>query len=149
MYIILDRKESDISTHLSLNDWYLVELYNIEGKSIGLKLEQVKSISDCWINNNSVETTRHQDNCKKIIASTNKYLYITHINMEYEHIYYPKPTDKWIKSFIKSLTEENIITDVKVNYIGIISHEPKGNKYDSMQFEPKLDSDGCIEIAII
>ena len=55
-----------------IGDWFLVELFKITGESDGLHLEQCLSIDDVWINNTSVDKTRHIDNCKKVVATDDK-----------------------------------------------------------------------------
>ena len=57
-----------------IGDWFLVELFKITGESDGLHLEQCLSIDDVWINNTSVDKTRHIDNCKKVVATDDKSL---------------------------------------------------------------------------
>lgn len=51
IYFISDEKPK-------LNDWYLVELFNVEGKTNGFFVERCKTINDVWVNNSSVELTR-------------------------------------------------------------------------------------------
>ena len=52
--------------------WYLVELFNIEGKSKGLHIEKCTKLDDVWCNNFDVISTRHKNNCKKIILTTDQ-----------------------------------------------------------------------------
>ena len=57
-------------------DWYIVELFKITGENDGLHLEQCLSIDDVWVNNTSVDKTRHINNCRKVVATDNNDLYI-------------------------------------------------------------------------
>ncbi len=53
-------------------DWYLVELFKITGESNGFHIEKCTKLDDFWCNNFDVISTRHKDNCKKIILTDNK-----------------------------------------------------------------------------
>jgi hypothetical protein len=53
-------------------DWYLVELFKITGESDGFHIEKCTKLDDVWCNNFDVISTRHKDNCKKIILTDNK-----------------------------------------------------------------------------
>jgi hypothetical protein len=80
----IQRTKPDISQHLYItsdekpkeNDWYLVELFKITGESIGLHLEQCKTINGVWVNSSDIISTRHIENCKKIIATTDSKLHL-------------------------------------------------------------------------
>jgi hypothetical protein len=50
-------------------DWYLVELFKITGESDGFHIEKCTKLDDVWCNNFDVISTRHRDNCKKIILT--------------------------------------------------------------------------------
>lgn len=63
-YVIVDDSE------VKEGDSYLVELFDVTGKSTGLHLEYCKSINDDWVNNLNIVSTRHIKNCKKITHST-------------------------------------------------------------------------------
>jgi hypothetical protein len=51
-------------------DWFLVELFKITGESDGFHIEKCTKLDDVWCNNFDVISTRHKDNCKKIILTT-------------------------------------------------------------------------------
>jgi hypothetical protein len=53
-------------------DWYLVELFKITGESDGFYIEKCTKLDDVWCNNFDVISTRHKDNCKKIIVTTDQ-----------------------------------------------------------------------------
>ena len=53
-------------------DWYLVELFKITGESDGFHIEKCTKLDDVWCNNFDVISTRHKDNCKKIILTTDQ-----------------------------------------------------------------------------
>jgi hypothetical protein len=55
-------------------DWYLVELFKITGESDGFHIEKCTKLDDVWCNNFDVISTRHKDNCKKIILTTDQEL---------------------------------------------------------------------------
>jgi hypothetical protein len=55
-------------------DWYLVELFKITGESDGFHIEKCTKLDDVWCNNFDVISTRHKDNCKKIILTTDQNL---------------------------------------------------------------------------
>lgn len=56
----------------NINDYYAVELFDVEGKSTGLHIEQCISVTDVWINKvNGIDAVRHINNCKLIIFATN------------------------------------------------------------------------------
>ena len=63
LYFISEEKVSNVG------DWFLVILYDENDKEY-LFLEQVGTIFDGWVNNSFNKTTRHIDNCYKVIATT-------------------------------------------------------------------------------
>jgi hypothetical protein len=65
MYITSDEKIKD-------GDWCLVELFKITGESDGFHIEKCTKLDDVWCNNFDVISTRHKDNCKKIILTTDQ-----------------------------------------------------------------------------
>lgn len=65
-----DYYEPIVKTKPSLNDYYIVALYDVEMNET-IVFEKVKSINEIWINNESVETSRHIKNCRKILATNN------------------------------------------------------------------------------
>jgi hypothetical protein len=99
-------------------DWYLVELFKITGESIGLQLEQCKETEEVWINNFDIASTRHQDNCKKIIATTDTSLKIPDFpeleNTAYRSL--PQPSDKFIQAYIDAYNKGEKIEKVLVEY---------------------------------
>lgn len=58
----------DPDEKIEVGDKYIVELFNVKGKSTGFHLESCNVINDVWVNNTSVDLTRHINNCKKVIA---------------------------------------------------------------------------------
>lgn len=54
-------------------DYYIVNLYDVESNETQ-KIEKVQRVDGIWVNNFDVTITRHINNCKKIIASTDKSL---------------------------------------------------------------------------
>jgi hypothetical protein len=98
-------------------DWYLVELFKITGKSTGLYIEKCAKLDDVWCNNFDVISTRHKDNCKKIIATTDKSLVITKDlgEISREDIL-PQPSQSFIEKFVEEYNKGNIITEVMVEY---------------------------------
>lgn len=63
-YVIVDDSE------IKIGDFYLVELFNVTGKSTGLHLEKCESIYNDWVNNSNIVSSRYIKNCRKIIHST-------------------------------------------------------------------------------
>ena len=53
-------------------DWYLVELFKITAESDNFRIEKCTKLDDVWCNNFDVLSTRHKDNCKKIILTTDQ-----------------------------------------------------------------------------
>lgn len=53
-------------------DWFIVEISEDNWKTSNFVLEKVKSINEVWVNNDLNETTRHIDNCKKVVATDDK-----------------------------------------------------------------------------
>lgn len=151
LYILSDEK-------IKVGDWYLVELFDINGVSTGLHVEQCKSITDdLWVNFNSVTTTRHINNCRKIIATTDKSLSVLlepHID-EYGDMRYnkfqglPEPSPEFVEVFIREYNKGNVIEEVMVEYETrleqVYSHS--GNKIQE-ESEPylKVDKNNYITI---
>lgn len=72
----------------NVGDYYLVELFNIEGESTGLEVERCETITDIWVNNGDVNDTRHIENCKKLVGTTDP---------QYGHL--PRPSKKLITQY--------------------------------------------------
>lgn len=54
-------------------DYFIVELFKIDGSSDGYHLEKCIDIKDdVWVNSYDITKTRHIDNCKKVVISTNE-----------------------------------------------------------------------------
>jgi len=107
-------------------EWYLVELFKITGESDGFHIEKCTKLDDVWCNNFDVISTRHKDDCKKIILTTDQDLIkdgVQAIN------------DEFLEWFVKNPSCE----EVKVN---TVAWESKGNileyKIIIPQEEPKL-----------
>jgi hypothetical protein len=60
------------SEEIKEGDWFVVELFKITGESDGLYIEKCTKLDDVWCNNFDVISTRHKDNCKKIILTTDQ-----------------------------------------------------------------------------
>lgn len=57
-------------------DWFIVEISEDNWETSNFVLEQVETINGIWVNNESYETTRHIDNCKKVVATDDKDLWV-------------------------------------------------------------------------
>ena len=55
-------------------DWFVVKLFKITGESDGLHIEKCTKLDNIWCNNFDVISTRHKNNCKKIILTTDQNL---------------------------------------------------------------------------
>ena len=60
------------SEEIKEGDWFAVELFKITGESKGLHIEKCIKLDDVWCNNFDVISTRHKNNCKKIILTTDQ-----------------------------------------------------------------------------
>jgi hypothetical protein len=73
---ILDSENQNIyitsDEEIKEGDWFVVELFKITGESDGLHIEKCTKLDDVWCNNFNVTYTRHKDNCKKIILTTDQ-----------------------------------------------------------------------------
>lgn len=85
-------------------DWYLVELFKVTGESIGLQLEQCKQTEESWINNFDVASTRHKENCFKVIAATNPECNLL------------KPSDSFLQVYIDAYNKGEKIEECLVEY---------------------------------
>lgn len=108
LYILSDDKPK-------VGDYYLVELFKITGESIGLQLEQCKTIDDVWVNNSDVVSTRHIENCKKIIATTNISLSEIPEGDTFTKLI-PELSQEFIEEYIDGYNEGDIVNDVLVQY---------------------------------
>ena len=114
LYIILDKKPDN-------GDYYI-----IDGISEVLKNNGLKFIDD---------------NCKKIIATTDTSLYIHQketVSLPERVFYLPQPSQQFIEKYIEEYNKGNIITDVLVEYENvyidafdtkIIQHKKDSNSY--------------------
>jgi hypothetical protein len=107
LYIISDDKPK-------IGDYYLVELYDNQIQSKGWYLKQCESIDDVWVNNKGIEATRHINNCKKVIATTNTSLTPLFCKTDSKNI--PQLSKQFIKKYIECYNKDEIITDVLVEY---------------------------------
>ena len=58
---------------VNLNDYFIVKLFKIDGSFDGYYLEKCTDIKDeIWINSHDITKTRHINNCKKVVVSTNE-----------------------------------------------------------------------------
>jgi hypothetical protein len=64
LYLVSDRE-------IKKGDWFIVQLYDITSTPMKLSLEQVKTITDeIWVNQSSIVTCRHIENCSRVEATT-------------------------------------------------------------------------------
>jgi hypothetical protein len=117
-------------------DWYLVELYKDNGESDGIHIEQVEIIrEDIWIGVGV--GTRHKNNCKKIIASTDTSL----LNL-------PLISEGFVKKYAEL---QGKIDKVMVEFEEISVHpgyvEGKGFPKYYNDFKPKLRQNNTIIIS--
>lgn len=119
---------TDPKDEIKEGEWYIIKLFNIEGKSEGWFLEQCRSIiENIWVNKNSVELTRHIENCKKIIATTDLSLSL------------PLIPESFVEAYVKA---EGKIDEVQIemSYKGeLYNEESTLNTY-----HPKLRDDGTV-----
>lgn len=132
-------------------DNYLIELFNIEGKSTGLHLEQCNTIEKEWINNSSVTLTRHIKNCKKIIASTDSKctLPVTEddLNPETGGIdirVLPQPSQQFIKDYCKAGGIDEVLVEYEEDYED--HPEIEGSLISEKWSWLKINSDNTINI---
>jgi hypothetical protein len=110
-------------------DWYLVELFKITGESDGFHIEKCTKLDDVWCNNFDVISTRHKDNCKKIILTTDQDLIndgVQAIDDEFLEWFAKNPSCESVETY--SLGIENIDTGESGHYkyeIIIPKEEPK------------------------
>jgi len=125
LYFTLLQSNLEISK-IKEGDWYIVELYDITGKSTGKHIEQCKSINDVWINSESIETSRHIGNCKKIVASTDYKLYTRTKIDNSDHllnICLPAIPQSFIQHYIAKYNNGDIIKNVEIE----LEYEKHGN----------------------
>ena len=89
-------------------DWFIVELFKITSESDGFHIEQANKLEDVWINE-GVTIRRHKNNCRKIIATTDKSPYI----QPYEVRIIPQIPEWFTKEFVES---QGKIKQVLVQY---------------------------------
>lgn len=96
-----------LEEEIKIGDWYIVTLVNMENVYTTV-VEQAKSFQDVWINNESVISTRHKDNCKKIIASTDESLDSGRIRLNQNSGQYeltsilPRPSNEFLQTYCKA-----------------------------------------------
>jgi hypothetical protein len=120
LYFTLPQSNLEISK-IKKGDYYIVELFNIEGGSTDKHIEQCKSIYGVWINNTSVETTRHIENCEKIIACTDGSLKSdmpklgVGVDSDFAH-YPPLPQipQSFVEHYIAEYNKGNVIKTVEI-----------------------------------
>ncbi len=120
LYVISDEEINE-------GDWFIVELFKINGQYSGLHIEQANKLYDCWIND-GVTIRRHKDNCKKIIATTDSALGIWEVGNEIQggikHPL-PQPSKSFIEKYIEAYNKKNPIEliDVEYEYTGVITNK--------------------------
>lgn len=105
-----------------IGEWYIVKLYDDKNNPY-MSLEQVKSLTkDIWINNERLETTRHIENCFKVIVTTNQHIGVVKYTEGGNVInggipcQYPKPPLYYINTFIFDWNLGDEITEVRIEY---------------------------------
>lgn len=130
-------------------DWYIVELFKITGESDGLHLEQCKKLEDVWVNNFDVVQTRHKDNCKKVIATTNPDLWYNENKLEGKmnlvKVTIPKLGLDFVERFVKEWEKGNKIEKVMLEYE--IDDTLSDEHYTGMKL--KIRSNGSVIISPI
>lgn len=146
-----------INERPKVGDWYIVLLNgNIPA------LEQVKTINDnVWVNKELFETTRHIDNCFKIIACTDTLLslkcdcgYIKKVNTglcsgcgRFTNIpLMPTPSKSFIDKFIEKFNQKAPITDILVEYEDFYSKKDFVNGDDAISYQLKVNNNNEITI---
>ena len=123
-------------------DWYLVELFKITGESDGFHIEKCTKLDDVWCNNFDVISTRHKDNCKKIILTTDQDLIndgVQAIDDEFLEWFAKNPSCKYVETY--SLGIENSDTGESGHYkyeIIIPKGEQKQHIIDIMKSDEEL-----------
>jgi hypothetical protein len=109
-------------------DWYLVELFKITGESDGFHIEKCTKLDDVWCNNFDVISTRHKDNCKKIILTTDQDLIkdgVQAIDEEFLQWFVKNPTCEYVEVEV-DLSKHNGKFQTKYGWKIIIpKEEPK------------------------
>ena len=111
LYFIVDSEDEKID----YDDWYLVELFDISGGSTGFHLEQCKMIEGVWVNNWDITTTRHIDNCKKVIATTDSLLVNKGI-LDSSAELLPHPTNEFLYRFCQEKTLDKVLVALSTDY---------------------------------
>lgn len=99
------------SEEIEEGDWYLVELFNIDRKSKGLHIEKCTKLEDVWCNNFDIISTRHKNNCKKIILTDDKDLItdgVQAIDDEFIEFFVKNPSCEEVEVY-KEYNEERIV----------------------------------------
>lgn len=146
-----------INERPKIGDWYIV-LLNGDIPA----LEQVKNINDnVWVNKELFETTRHIDNCFKIIACTDTLLslkcdcgYIKKVNTglcsgcgRFTNIpLMPTPSKSFIDKFIEKFNQKAPITDILVEYEDFYSKKDFVNGDDAISYQLKVNNNNEITI---
>ena len=133
---------------VKIGDWYLVELYDVTGHSTGLHLERCNSIDDVWINPIGIDLTRHINNCRKIIATTDKLpleTYQGHFNDVDCTRYLPQPSQSFIEKYLEEYNKGNKIVDILVEYESIGRMKSSGKETSIIDIL-KVSKDNTINI---
>ena len=151
LYILIDE-------NIKEGEWYLVELFNIEGVSTGFYIEKCITIDGVWVNKLEIDKTRHINNCKKIIATTNPELKITPYEWKVEdenniRTILPQIPQSFIKDFVKANSKgyDEILVEVEKYNYQHINHNPDGVsvKSSTSEWREKLKLSSNNEINII
>ena len=133
--------------NLDIGDYYIVELFNADKNY--LMLEQVKTIDDVWVNNLDAETTRHINNCRKVIITTDRSL--TYIEHDYtvpypkgKQITVPTFTNDFLDTYIKKYNDGEVLEFVEVEYD--CDHFQMPNKVIDVL---KVNSDNTVDVSLI
>lgn len=120
-------------------DWYLIELFKIDGSSDGFHLEQCKTITDVWVNGKGTEkdpNTRHIRNCKKVIATTNTELIKDGV---------PQIPEEFIKQWVNN-PQEDVLVEVEEKTVGFIDAlKGKPNYFHQI----KTSSDNTVNLRFV
>lgn len=113
-------------------DWFIIELFKVDGTSDGLHVEQATFIEDVWINKGII-ARRHSGNCKKVIATTDRLT----IDIGIDSWIIPQPSQSFIEEYVQEYNKGNIITDVMIEY----SYKGEQHNEDSTlnTFHPKVN----------
>jgi hypothetical protein len=129
IYITSDEKIKD-------GDWCLVELFKITGESDGFHIEKCTKLDDVWCNNFDVISTRHKDNCKKIILTTDQDLIkdgVQAIDDEFLEWFVKNPTCEYVEVEV-DLSKHNGKFQTKYGWKIIIPKEEPKQEQDKNKY---------------